>query len=339
MKGWASAMAGLVFTLAAYPGCTSGAASPPACDTSQCLPGNECISVGGAPAACRFPCATHVDCPFNYHCIANPGGQSPYCVVNTLQFPDKPGTQFGAPCSPTGGLQNNPACDSTDGFQCNGSSPLDANAYCTYFGCKVDTDCGDGFYCGVENKYPNVASSMLQDGETVTLCLPRGYCAPCSSDIDCAPVDDAPQHCIAGTDGATFCAHECTANSECNLDAECTPQKNYSACTPRAGVCKGDGSLCAPCRSDADCDANGFCVAAYNSTEKFCSTKSGITCSYDSALQIVDQCPASTTATPTVGCATAQVDPSIPPNQCVGEVMEGSDPVPGCWSVHVSASN
>jgi len=301
----------LAAAVAGAAACSPGDAST--CDSAQCVAGNTCITTAGS--------------------------SSPYRVINTTTFPDKPGTQFGAPCNPTDGFQNNPACDAADGFWCNASSPLDASAYCTYFGCKADTDCGDGFYCGTENQYPNAASSQIQNGQTVAVCLPRSYCAPCASDIDCAPANAAPQHCLTGTDKATFCAPECHSTSDCALDATCAPYDNYSACTPRAGVCKGDGSLCSPCRSDADC-AGGYCLLAYNSTEHFCSSKSGITCSYDSTFQIIDQCPSSTTATSSIGCSVPSVEPTYPPNQCLGEVQEGVDDngqpeyVEGCWSVH-----
>ncbi len=315
--------------------CSSGA-SP--CDSSQCAEGNRCLSVAGAATQCERPCATHTDCPYNYHCDPNASGTSPYCVINTTTFPDTPTTQFGASCSPTGGFQNNPDCDGTLGFWCNAKSPLDANAYCTLFGCKVDTDCGGGYYCGRENQLPNAASGALQDGQTYAVCLPRGYCAPCSTDIDWAPTNGAPQHCIAGTDGARFCAPECNDASQCALDATCAPQTNYRACAPRAGVCKGDGTLCAPCRSDADC-TGGYCVPAYNSPEHFCTTKSGIACSYSSTLQIIDQCPSSTAATPVVGCSVTSVEPNMPPDQCIGQVRDGVDDtgaptyVEGCWTV------
>ncbi len=322
-----------MIALAAVTSAACGSSSPAACDSAQCDANNLCIARAGAAAQCELPCYTHTDCPFNYHCDANAGGTRPYCLVNTTTFPEEPGKQFGAPCNPTGGFQNNPACDGADGFACLASSPLDANAYCTYLSCKSDTDCGDGFYCGRVNATPSATSSAPPDGQTLVACLPRGYCAPCASDIDCAPTNGAPQHCVAGTDGATFCVPECHANTDCALDATCTSHGNYSACTPRAGVCKGDGSLCSPCRSDADC-SNGFCVLAYNSTEHFCTTPSGITCSYDKNLNIVDQCPSSTKATPTIGCAVPSVDPTIPANQCEGEVLEGSSPVPGCWTVH-----
>jgi hypothetical protein len=312
--------------------CSAGSGDS-ACEASSCAPGNTCIAVASAPAACELACATHTDCPFNYHCDANAGGTSPYCALNTTTFPDKPGTQFNAPCNPAGGFKDNPDCDTADGFWCNAASPLDGNAFCTYFGCKVDTDCGDGDYCGKVNQFPDAASAQVSNGQTLAACLPRGYCAPCASDIDCAPANGAPQHCLAGTDGATFCTPECHSGSECALDATCAAQGNYSACTPRAGVCKGDGALCSPCRSDADC-TGGFCLLAYNSTEHFCSAKSGITCSYDSSETIVDQCPSSTTATPTIGCSTAGVEATYPPNQCIGEVLEGMTEVEGCWSVH-----
>lgn len=326
----------LVLALAA---CSSGGAATE-CDSAQCAAGNTCIATAGAPSQCEFPCATNTDCPFNYHCDANPGGTSPYCVLNTTTFPDKPGTQFGAPCNPSDGFQNNPACDTTDGFWCNATSPLDGNAFCTYFGCKVDTDCGGGFYCGAVNQYPNAVSSQLQNGQTLAACLPRDYCAPCSSDIDCAPANGAPQHCIAGTDQVTFCVPECHSASECTLDATCTTYENYDACTPRAGVCKGDGSLCSPCRSDADCTA-GYCVVAYELTEHFCTSNSGVTCSYTTGTnpQLVDQCPSLTTATPVISCSTSGIEAAMPPNQCIGEVEEGlynGEPSyePGCWTVH-----
>ncbi len=315
----------------------SGSSSAAACDDAQCAEGNLCIATASAPSQCELPCFTHTDCPFNYHCDANAGGTRPYCTINTLTFTQKPG-QFGASCNPTGGFETNPACDTEGGFYCQASSPLDANAFCTYFGCTQDTDCGDGDYCGHVNASPSATSSAPPNGKTLVACLPRGYCAPCASDIDCAPSNGAPQHCLAGTDGATFCTPECNGNAECALDAKCTSQGNYAVCTPRAGVCKGDGSLCSPCRSDADC-TNGYCALAYNSTERFCTTPSGITCSYDSSLTIVDQCPTSTAATSEIGCAVPSVDPTIPANQCVGEVAEGTDNgqpsyVPGCWTVH-----
>jgi hypothetical protein len=332
-----AALLALAVAGAAGQACTSGSVAA-GCDTAQCVAGNTCIATANAAASCQLGCTTNTDCPFNYHCDPNVGGTSPYCVLNTTAFPDKPGTQFGAPCNPTNGFENNPACDTADGFWCNAASPLDANAYCTYFGCKVDTDCGDGFYCGRENQYPNAVSDQIQNGQTLAVCLPRDSCAPCTSEIDCAPANGAPQHCLPGSDGATFCAPECHSTSECALDATCAPYQNYSACTPRAGVCKGDGSLCSPCRSDADC-TNGYCLLAYNSTEHFCSSKSGIACSYSNS-QIVDQCPTSTTATPIVGCSTPGIEPTYPPNQCEGEVQEGLNDngqpeyVEGCWSVH-----
>lgn len=178
----------LVLALAA---CSSGGAATE-CDSAQCAAGNTCIATAGAPSQCEFPCATNTDCPFNYHCDANPGGTSPYCVLNTTTFPDKPGTQFGAPCNPSDGFQNNPACDTTDGFWCNATSPLDGNAFCTYFGCKVDTDCGGGFYCGAVNQYPNaVTRSSRTDRRSPPAC--RATTAPRARRTSTAPRRTAPR--------------------------------------------------------------------------------------------------------------------------------------------------
>ncbi len=333
----AAAISALAFALLAPAGCSKSAAS---CVTAQCNQGNICIATADEQASgdkeCRFPCATHTDCPFNYHCDANAGGSSPFCVINTVTFTQKAG-QFGAACKPTGGLASNPDCDAVDGFWCNGASRTDANAYCTLFGCTADTECGLGYYCGLVNKYPNVSSSKLQDGETWPACLPRDYCAPCKSDIDCGPANGAPQHCVAGTDNATYCAPECSSNTQCHLDAQCLPYSNFNACTPRAGLCKGDGGLCSPCRSDADC-TNGYCVGAYNSPEKFCSVESGVACSISSTNTLVAQCPTTSAATKEITCSLAEFDPDMPASQCIGSVVDGTDDqgkpayVPGCWT-------
>jgi hypothetical protein len=334
----AAALAAIACSVVVTAGCTKSAET---CVTAQCDQGNICIATADEQSSgdkeCRFPCATHTDCPFNYHCDANTGGSSPYCVINTVTFVQKSG-QFGASCKPTGGLANNPDCDVADDFWCNGTSPTDADAICTLFGCVADTDCGGGFYCGSVNKFPNVGSSKLQDGETWSACLPRAYCAPCAGDIDCGPANGAPQHCVTGTDNATYCAPECSSNTQCQADAQCLPYGNFDACTPRAGVCKGDGSLCSPCRADNDC-TNGYCLLAYNSPEKFCSVKSGVACSVDTATStLVAQCPTTSTATKEISCSLTEFDPEYPASQCIGTVVDGLDDndqpeyVPGCWT-------
>src|SRR4051812_3059121 len=54
-------------------GCGGGDADP--CVSAQCLPGNTCIATAGEKSTgasqCRFPCATHDECPDGYHCDVN----------------------------------------------------------------------------------------------------------------------------------------------------------------------------------------------------------------------------------------------------------------------------
>jgi hypothetical protein len=331
------ACAGVVVSASAA-GCSGNDSSP--CVSAQCLSGNTCVATASEKSAgasqCRFPCATHADCPNGYHCDANPGGTTPFCAADKLQLANAPG-QWGASCTPGGGVAGNPACDGNNGFACYGASPTDANAFCTLYLCQTDDDCGHGYVCATRNKYPNLTTAQVTNGETWTVCLPRTYCAPCSGDVDCLPgAGGAPAYCVNGTDGSSYCATSCHSDSQCPLDARCLSYDGFSACTPRAGTCKGDGSMCAPCGSDADCDG-GSCVGAYQSSERFCATKSSIACSV-SGNTLIAKCP-STKVPKGVTCTMRQTDPDLPPDLCVGLVQDGSDTsgpilVPGCWTVH-----
>jgi hypothetical protein len=333
--------------LAALLACSSGGgdSAAAACVSAKCLPGNQCVATAAERASgasqCRFPCAAHTDCPFDYHCDANAGGTSPYCVADATPIDGPRAGQWGASCSPLGGLAKNPDCDVAQGFVCNGSSPTDGAAFCTRYGCASDADCGHGFYCGRVNQVPSVESDATTTGATIAACLPRGYCAPCASDVDCGPATGQPQSCVAGTDGVTFCAPHCATDASCHLDATCTSLGGFDACLPRAGVCKGDGSLCAPCRSDADC-TNGVCARADFSDERFCTAKSGVPCKTASDGSLVAQCPKAPKGPPLTSCTIATdagLPPAIPPDQCVGEVADGTDDgttlyVFGCWTRH-----
>jgi hypothetical protein len=107
-------------------------------------------------------------------------------------------------------------------------------------------------------------------------------------------------------------------------------------CVPRAGVCVGDGGLCAPCRSDGDCSP-GICVPATNSTEHFCSVASSARCTSTSSPDI---CPATDEAGGPVSC-TMSAQGALPANQCVGLVTDGYDAetgtvayAAGCYTVN-----
>jgi hypothetical protein len=301
-----------------------------------------------------------------------------------------------------------------DGFACYGISPSDANAFCTQFGCLGDSDCVGGWWCATVDDAPNVTTLKASWGKTRQVCLPRGYCAPCQLDHDCALTPDGqPQYCVADSQGNGYCTPRCTATSSCAADAACVPRwrvcrsipaagmpctrdedcppsaqdfaqhcdfgptgagvdaglaatgvcasecgsdsdcdasqnqhclnSTTSFCSPRAGVCKGNGKLCSPCRSDADCAASGgggggFCILADYSTERFCTVPGS------PAPNMMCSCPAgTTTGAPgaTVGCSLPPqpggppIPPSAPPPyQCVGLQILGGSPILGCWSKH-----
>ncbi len=210
-----------------------------ACETSQCAPGNACIDDdSGTGATCHRLCTAQDDCPAGWYC--NDGTPS-WCALSATP---SPGTgQFGTTCAPSGGEANNPVCDVVDGFSCYGTSPADANAFCTLFGCTKDTDCPGSWWCEVVDVAPNVTTSVRSFGPTRSVCLPRLYCAPCQADHDCSPsADGTEQHC-AHEGGSGFCTPECSSSAACPLDATCIAE--FDVCTPTA------------CMADSDCPTFG----------------------------------------------------------------------------------
>jgi hypothetical protein len=425
-------------------GCSSSSPSAsPKCDPARCPTGNACVDDGSdAGPHCGKVCTRQSDCPFNSYC--NDGQPKSWCVPTTIvpPIPKAASGQWGDFCPPNGG-ENNAACDVADTFGCYGTSPTDANAFCTFFDCAIDSDCKGGWWCAKVNVAPNVATTQSAFGQPVrSVCLPRGYCASCQLDHDCAPAPDGtPQHCVPDSHGNGFCSPKCGMDTNCQLDAVCRPpwavctpkpcasdgdcpkaapaeqcldgvcqtlctrdvdcppsngvpqhcsptgtcapqscvndddcpptqgtfqHCNAGACTPecsgdgdcnagvgdqkcaqplkvclpRAGVCFGDGGLCSPCHSDADC-TDGFCLTAAYSTERFCSKamKSGTTCS--TMGPPAGSCPAPPAGAnfKQVACTSAASDFS-PANQCVGEVSFGRTStgqvqfVPGCWTAN-----
>jgi len=340
-----------------------GDAGPPGCDSARCDPGNECLS-DGVDVACRRPCDAHsgpTSCAFNWTCTKPDGADKPFCRKNTLEITTPQPGQWGAPCNPTGGWKANPQCDSAQEFWCYGESPTDAHAYCTYFGCQLDTDCGPGMWCAKTNVYPNVDVDIAHPRypelrgkkSTTTVCMPRTYCATCSADVDCPPVDGIPQVCALDARGeGRFCTRECASDTNCRLDARCVldPDVDKKLCFPRAGACKGDGGLCSPCSSDDDCP-EGYCLTQQFSPERWCSVRSTTDCVRPKCQSAADcangarctngecqvgvrgTCPAAPKGSAVqVGCA-ATPDPELPQHQCYGLVPFGGDSVNiGCWT-------
>jgi hypothetical protein len=310
-RGAALAAAAGLFVFLAGPACSSS--DDDTCDSSKCAPHNECLPLDGV-VQCRRTCTSNTDpaesCPFGYTCTVH--DPKPFCVKDNLALTKSPKGQWGAPCKPEGGLDQNPDCDSAQNFYCYGTSPTDAAAYCTQYACTTDQDCAATFYCATINAFPDVRSKSRKIGVTTTACLKRTYCAPCTADFDCPSVDNRPQHCVGDAQGGSFCAPECDASDNCNNEARCLDFGDYKACYPRAGACVGDGSLCSPCRSDADCGEDGACLKGQYTTEYACAKKPAGGCTDAS------QCPGpGFGAKAPIGCA-KEATSEVPAGFCVG---------------------
>ncbi len=265
---WVALVAALAAVLGPPAGCSSSDGA--ACVSSRCPAGNECIDDGsGKGAACHQVCTGASECPFNSYC--NDGQPKSWCVASTLPIPQQTTGQWGATCVPTGGEANNPGCDGADSFWCYGTSPTDASAFCTVFGCGADSDCPGDWWCATVNKAPNATTSTTSYGATRTVCLPRAYCAPCKLDHDCpAAAGGTQQHCALDTQGNGYCTTECATDANCALDATC--QNWQSLCTPAQGAsCQSDEDCptaagvvqhCDGARCTPECGGDGDCVAA-----------------------------------------------------------------------------
>ena len=336
--GFALSLATAILIVAApsLSACSSGGDG---CDDSKCAKGNKCVN-DGSVTACRLLCPSQTACPANFHCASTPDGKETYCKADKTKYGPSKG-QWGVSCNPAGGLDNNPDCDNAQNFWCYGQLPTDGAAYCTQYQCTDDNDCAGGFWCAHINNQPSVQSVKRSFGadQTTTACLKREYCAECKWNVDCPPVGGVNAYCVAGSDGAKFCTTECVNDGNCNPDSDCkdTPSAGGPVCIPRAGTCKGDGTFCSPCFSDAECK-DGFCLYDVYTHEHYCSQKSNTPCGVLNGKLQAD-CPKTTAAGGKVSCATTTQNPAIPKDQCYGIVEFGTDPsdgsinyLDGCWT-------
>ncbi|MGH7437945.1 MAG: hypothetical protein ACRENE_19875 [Polyangiaceae bacterium] len=287
-----------VLALVGAAGCSNKGSG---CDSSECAAGNQCIDDGnGGGATCHKVCVAQVDCPEGYSCNDGAGGKGlgpSWCVKQAIVYPPSDAGQFGTlgsgyatvPCAARKGEGANPDCDWDHGFACFGTSPTDAYSFCTQFACSSDSECPPTWWCATQNYGPNVTSVKATFGMTRTMCLPRTQCAPCKKDLDCyAPPGSTPVHCVPGTDGATFCATQCSDNSTCAIDQVCAPPWKVCAVAGDAGQeCMHDdecpqthgtyqhcvGGSCTPeCASATDCPGGASCV---NGT-RVCIPRAGV---------------------------------------------------------------
>lgn len=246
----------------------------PGCVDSDCAPGNVCIDDGsGKGASCHLACTQQAQCPFGYYC--NDAQPVSWCVAATVSLTQTMG-QWGTSCTPSDGESGNPACDTKDGFKCYANSPMDTNAFCTYIGCRGDSDCPGGWWCARVDSAPNAGTDQRSFGMTRNVCMPRTYCAPCETDHDCnaatttpATANMPPQTCVKDSHGVGLCTSGCSTDANCNLDATCKQFKQCEdkTCTkdsdcPAYSTGKGKSACIAgacqvTCAADADCASAG----------------------------------------------------------------------------------
>jgi len=284
------------------------------------------------PVAPALGCTASTTSPGKFCCPESS------CIKDSGELTKKPAGQWGALCKATAGFDN-ADCDTAQGFDGFGSSPTDGAAYCTRFDCTEDRGCAAGFYCGDANVGPSVATADRTIGEVRKVCQRREYCSPCVSDLDCPAFNGVTQHCVGDDDYKGICMPECAATANCPFDATCKDTGvGTPTCYPRAGRCVGDGSLCAPCRSDVDCGEDGACVRGQYTTERSCAKKSKITCK-DGQTQGTDfDCDKVAVPKASVRCLGAAKNGShgvfeqVPENYCHGLYPLGQSADIGCWT-------
>jgi hypothetical protein len=244
----------------------------PGCQDSDCAPGNVCIDDGsGKGATCHLACTTEAQCPFGYYC--NDAQPVSWCVAATVSLTQTMG-QWGTSCNPSNHESGNPACDTKDGFKCYAVSMMDTDAFCTFIGCRYNSDCPGGWWCSRVDTAPNAGTNQRSFGQTRNVCMPRTYCAPCEKDHDCnaaattpGTANTPPQYCVKDSHGNGLCTSTCSTDANCNLDATC---KQFKQCEDKTCMADSDcgkygGSGKAKCIAGAcqvTCTANADCSSA-----------------------------------------------------------------------------
>jgi hypothetical protein len=247
------------------------------------------------------------------------GSGGTYCALTNP--PTEPGGFYS--------LCPNDECDPARDFVCVGAGVADTESYCST-DCEGDDDCPTGFYCDVVQS---------RTGQDKTLCVPRGFCAPCESDTDCLGVPGGV--CAQDASGERRCTTLCDpernscpwgAATECRVTDD---RLGVPTCQHRFGACLGEGLGCEPCVRDTDCPL-GYCLTSLYSGERWCIDQSvdcscaGLRIQQDFCSGASNGCPASPGGLPMV-C----FDPDSPGGGiCVGVNLPAASVGPtqlSCW--------
>ena len=111
----------------------------------------------------------------------------------------------------------------------------------------------------------------------------RAFCEPCTCDAQCG--QDGV--CLTDANGGRYCSHRCTVSgNECGPGSYCTQYGTTSlefACQPLGGLCVGDGTQCAPCREEGQCQEGHVChqSSVTNATDCYKQCTSNADCPDD----------------------------------------------------------
>ena len=233
----------------------------------------------GSPAICTKTCTGNLGdtgCPPGYDCGVVDMTVGLTCNKVRYGFDPMTGEPllFGKSCAldetvcaSTGDANAAPACRKGPNTTKTPPVPLtnDPTAFCTG-SCDTNDDCPTSMRCGT-------------DYDMVKKCLKRNICDECGINDNC-PIDYPA--CIAGKDGKKYCSKICGGDEDCPGAAQavywltCDVGTDAAGtqgrfCTHRYGSCVGDGTVCAPCRGNADCTGGTKCLGNDSTLERFCS--------------------------------------------------------------------
>ncbi|HVR18146.1 MAG TPA: hypothetical protein VMS65_00575 [Polyangiaceae bacterium] len=267
--------------------------------------------------SCQHPCRSHFDCGGVARCERSGRGGA-YCALTTP--PTEPGGYYST--CPTG------ECDTARGFSCVGAGVGDTESYCTS-DCVSDADCPAGFLC-------DALSSA--SGTARTMCVPRGFCAECTSDEDCLSVPGGV--CARDASGEKHCTAECDPNrNSCpwgaSTDCRVTDDElGAPTCQHRSGSCGGEGNGCDPCVRDDECP-NGYCLTSFYTGERWCVDQT-LPCSCEGLPNTQDFCGGANGCPDSPSGLRMVCYDTSPPGEgfCVGVNLPGSSTSAGqlsCW--------
>ena len=221
---------------------------------------------GGIGALCTFGQSDcqQAACPSGLEC--DPTGPAD-CKLNEAACADKDNcnigiTEAGEACT----FNTCPANECKTMF-CVTEGEGDAEAYCTTLDCSSDSECGAGFYCGVQRDARDICGNTCSAGE-----CSHDAAISCSKDGDCQKGNNglcgqSLEPCLDpanfGADGGTYQEGAlCLLRNVCLRRERCAPCESSLDCDARAPFCveSGGKKICAgKCDTDANCLLDQVC--------------------------------------------------------------------------------